>query len=413
MSRSLFALRGMRRFRSGGDQTTGSKRLIYLMHHYSPQGSSHFSHILPLVKELGARGVEVLLLIERAEAAPPNLGPMVTVRYLEPGHSPFRRFFWVAVNVRSAARRGFEACFVRISAPSAIAALTGLIATSGKVFFWQSGTTIEHDRSQPFGIAKLKWIMTSALPSRLVWLWCDVFVTGPSAMVEYYATVGRVRRDKIRLLYNDVSFARFALPAAERRAKRAVVRAQHEVPDDELLILFVHRLSPVRRTLDYLPAALVTLRERGLLEGVHCLVAGGGPELSALQEACALEGVSRRVSFIGESPNAGIEALYASADLFIQPSHAEGFPRVMLEAMASGLPIVSTDAGGSAEILGPLQQRYVTHRDDPEAFGDALVDLIRGGEEERNVLSRENIDRAKSFDTASVAEMYQRVIFGG
>ena len=247
---------------------------------------------------------------------------------------------------------------------------------TGQVFFWQSGTTIEFDRSQPLTLRKLQWRLKSWAPSRLVWRLCDVFVTGPEAMVDYYVSVGKIDRRKIRVLYNDVDHRRFAMSEDAKTELRRELRLRLGISEDAKIVLFVHRMSPVRRTLRYLPQAIEVSLSRGRQDDCHFLIAGGGDDARALQNSIDALGLSHRVSFTGEVPNMGIEELYACADLFIQPSHAEGFPRVLVEAMVAGLPVVTTNAGGSASLLGPQQQVYVTDKDEPAQFAKALTGLL-------------------------------------
>jgi len=175
-------------------------------------------------------------------------------------------------------------------------------------------------------------------------------------------------------------------------------------------MLLVHRLSPVRRTLDYLPLALEEARNDGVLKGTCLVIVGSGGDLQELRRRCKESGLQDYVRFMGDLPNDGIEAVYAGADIFLQPSHAEGFPRVLIEAMVSGLPVVSTDAGGSAEILGPRQQEFVVDKDDPNAFARATCSLLKSSDA-WSKLSDENRRVAKQYDTPNVARMYREVLF--
>jgi glycosyltransferase involved in cell wall biosynthesis len=229
-------------------------------------------------------------------------------------------------------------------------------------------------------------------------------------MVDYYARVVGVRRDKIRLLYNDVDVRRFAASEAVRAAAKAALLQRHGYPADSLVLLLVHRLSPVRRTERYFPACIAALRDGGALDRAVVFVAGSGDELPRIQARAQAEGVADRIVFLGAVPNREIERLYAAADVFLHPTYTEGFPRVILEAMAAGLPIVTTDAGGTRELLGTAQQGYVTSREDPAAFAAKLRELV-GRPDARAALRAENLEHVRRFSTEQVARMYEEVLF--
>lgn len=393
------------------DREYKAEKLLYVMNHYSPTGSSHFSHVFSLLEAMADQGTRVLVLIERAEEVPRLEHPNLQIRCMgQSGNGPLRWLRLVAA-VSSAISDGYRTVFIRISVWSALASILAARGGRGTVFFWQSGTTIEFDRAQPWSGKKLRWWLRSRIPALLVWRMTDRFVTGPVAMANYYATVGGVAREKIRLLFNDVDHRRFAWTGYERIRLRRSLRTGLALPANTVILLFVHRLSPVRRTLDYLPLALERSRDADVLRNTCLLVVGDGPDLPELRSRCQKAGFGANVRFLGELPNHGIEQLYAGADIFLQPSHAEGFPRVLLEAMVSGLSVVTTDAGGSAEILGPHQQRYVASKDDPEGFASCLVALLSDPNSWPE-LAAENIEKARAYDTPTIAEMYRRVLFG-
>jgi glycosyltransferase involved in cell wall biosynthesis len=229
-------------------------------------------------------------------------------------------------------------------------------------------------------------------------------------MLNYYADVASIPPNRMRLLYNDVDLNRFAHDS-KRDETRDQVRAELGLERDAGIILFVHRLSPVRRTLMYLPSALVQARDAGALDDWHLVVVGGGPDLPALLREVEASGLSDRVISLGEKANFGLERLYLAADLFIQPSHAEGFPRVVIEAMAAGLPMVATDAGGAEAIVGHLQRAWVTPKDLPQAFGHVMVEALSNADLRRRV-AEENTREVRRFSTPRVATMYREVLFG-
>jgi glycosyltransferase involved in cell wall biosynthesis len=80
-------------------------------------------------------------------------------------------------------------------------------------------------------------------------------------------------------------------------------------------------------------------------------VAGSGPERAALEAEAAALGLGASARFAGRIDNADIAALYASADLMLNPSTADNMPISILEALAAGVPVVSTDAGGIPHLV--------------------------------------------------------------
>ncbi len=127
------------------------------------------------------------------------------------------------------------------------------------------------------------------------------------------------------------------------------------------------RLVPVK-------AHDVLIRAAALLPGdCHVVIAGSGPEMAALRH-CAIEnGVERRVHFTGHVDK--VETVLPAFDVFCLPSHAEGFPRSVIEAQAARLPVVATDVGALAEAVCPSTGRIVPPGD-PAALAAALAEVL-------------------------------------
>lgn len=104
--------------------------------------------------------------------------------------------------------------------------------------------------------------------------------------------------------------------------------------------------------------SLVTLKGHHLvieslaqMPGWRLLIAGDGPERHSLERQAERLGVDRRVRFLGTVPHESLPALYSAADLVVLASSREGLPNVLLEAMACGTRVVTTNVGGCAEIV--------------------------------------------------------------
>jgi glycosyltransferase involved in cell wall biosynthesis len=126
-----------------------------------------------------------------------------------------------------------------------------------------------------------------------------------------------------------------------------------------------------------IPTALrAFVRVRVQWPGAKLTVAGSGPERATLQRLTAELGVADAVHFAGRIANADIAALYASADIVLNPSTADNMPISLLEAMASGVPIVSTRAGGIPDMVEHERTALLVPVGDDAAMADAALRLL-------------------------------------
>lgn len=379
-------------------------KLIYVLNHYSEQSAEHFYQVLHLLETIAAQGVEVALVIEKCDSVPESAHANVRI-ICQTERRAIGRVLELFSILRRLMRQGYRKVFVRISVNAALVAILAARTCGAETYYWQSGTT--HALSGAVrGSRKLRWLLSDRPRFWLVKTLADHFVTGPEQMIEYYARAVGVRRRKLLLLYNDIDISRFR-PASV--TERATARASLGLPADALVVLMVHRLSPVRRTDFYLP--FVVESEAFENHSAHLVVVGDGPERATLEVLIARHPARERIHLLGSRPNNEIETYYRAANVFVNPSYTEGFPRVVIEAMASGLPVVATDAGGTADIFGPLQQGYVVPCDDRDAFRNRLSELL-ADETARAKLAAENVDRVVRYSTGAVARMYIGELFG-
>jgi glycosyltransferase involved in cell wall biosynthesis len=133
-------------------------------------------------------------------------------------------------------------------------------------------------------------------------------------------------------------------------------------------ILYVGRIAK-EKGLDLLPRIEAALLRRGV---DHRLVlVGEGPMRSGLQ------GTLRDAVFTGTLPPAGVAEAMASADLFLFPSDTDAAGNVVLEAQASGLPVLVSSRGGPREYMRPDQTGVVCPAGEPERYGHAAATLLR------------------------------------
>ena len=132
-------------------------------------------------------------------------------------------------------------------------------------------------------------------------------------------------------------------PRRRHRALLAARRAPGRFPADRVTVLYAGRLTREKGS-DLLADAFLAARARD--PRLHLVLAGGGPEEARLRAR-----LGRAATFLGWLDGDALAAAYASADLFLFCSQTDTFGQVVLEAQASGLPVVAVAAGGPAELI--------------------------------------------------------------
>ena len=209
-----------------------------------------------------------------------------------------------------------------------------------------------------------------------------------------------VPRRGIKVIRNGVDLRRFQI---ERRDE---ARLRLDVPPGVLVVGTAGRLAAVKDHITLLNALrLVHTSEVPLL----AVIAGEGPLRAAIEAKIVSLGLQGRVRLLGHQPN--IETVLAALDLFVLSSQSEGLPMAVLEAMASGLPVISTRVGGIDEIIQPGRTGLLVEPKSPEALANAIGLLARDrdGRERMGAAGRERATQEFSLE-AMVAD-YQRLYF--
>jgi glycosyltransferase involved in cell wall biosynthesis len=135
---------------------------------------------------------------------------------------------------------------------------------------------------------------------------------------------------------------------AEPEESRAETRKRWGVSDNAFVVLHVGSVGE-RKNVPTVIAAVAGLRSAGL---DAWLLQVGGSFTAGQQREVASRGIQSSVRAIGTAAEPDLRAAYRAADVLLFPSHYEGFGFPVLEAMASGLPVVTSGAGGLAEVAG-------------------------------------------------------------
>ncbi len=150
-------------------------------------------------------------------------------------------------------------------------------------------------------------------------------------------------------------------------ASKAALRAELGVPADAVAALLVATLRPEKRVEDFVRAVRAARRTNPAIIGLVC---GDGPERAAVDAAAAGE---PGIRVLGHRDD--VHALMKAADIFVLASEHEAVPMAILEAMASGLPVVATRVGDIPSVVADGESGWLVEPGDVAAMAARLVDL--------------------------------------
>lgn len=153
--------------------------------------------------------------------------------------------------------------------------------------------------------------------------------------------------------------------------QKEVVLNRYEIPK-KFLLTFVGRLAPEKDLKTLMKIANSLPPE--LNKQVHWLIAGDGPLLEELKMAA-----QPNMTFTGYLKGVGLAEVYSATDLFVFPSPTETFGNVVLEALASGTPVIGANAGGVKNIISNGVTGHLCEPGDAEDFVNRIVQLLGNG----------------------------------
>jgi glycosyltransferase involved in cell wall biosynthesis len=138
-------------------------------------------------------------------------------------------------------------------------------------------------------------------------------------------------------------------------------------------ILVARNLEPLYDNETALRAFAIVVRS---YPAARLVIAGSGPSRAGLEQLAAELGVAGQVRFTGRVDNAGMAALYQDADLMLNPSTIDNMPNSLLEALASGVPVISTNVGGVPYMVEEGVTALLVPPRTPDAMAAAMLRLL-------------------------------------
>lgn len=199
----------------------------------------------------------------------------------------------------------------------------------------------------------------------------------------------------IRVIYNFVDAKRF-------RRHRCLPCGKAIAPEGQKILVHVSNFRPVKRVQD---VVLVFKKVREQIPAKLLLI-GDGPDLPLVEAMCREMGICQDIRFIGKQEN--LEDVLACSDLFILPSEYESFGLAALEAMASEIPVISSDTGGLPEINIHGKTGFLSKVGDIDDMANNAIHLL-SDEVLLEKFRKNAYKEARKFDISRIIPQYEEL----
>mgnify|MGYP005841579295 CR=1 FL=1 len=243
----------------------------------------------------------------------------------------------------------------------------------------------------------------------------DVIAAPSNNDREYLEYLYEADTSKIRIIHPGVDLSLFRpLPQLEAKAK---VGAE----DDARILLFVGRIEPLKG-IDGLLYAMKILTSRNPDLDVCLWIVGGdvsqpvnqwSKELQKLEQLRQVLNLHSMVKFVGQRPQHELPYYYNAAEMVVMPSHYESFSMTAAEAMACGVPVITTNVAGVSMLMDDQREALITSANNPLLLADKIEQLLFQPEMRQALRGelRENVENLTWETTAdAIIDIYNHLI---
>jgi len=219
----------------------------------------------------------------------------------------------------------------------------------------------------------LQWPVRREIITRLLPRAAAV-ITRSGELARLLAGAG-LSRERLHPIYNGVDLELFRYAAHTAHADKSAARRELGLPADAPLILFVGNFYEIKNPL-LPPLALANLSTVSFPTPPVLVMVGGGALEQRVRELANRLPVRDRVILAGRTDARGVARYMQAADVLCLPSQNEGVPNVILEAFASGLPVIASRVGGIPEVHPGDDFGRLVSTTEPTAFATAFQEVL-------------------------------------
>ena len=357
-------------------------KICYVLPEYNETTDSHFYHLYEFLQEISKK-IDLFLIVEKSDTEEINLGNHVYIQKYRFLPLRFLESFFAVLKAR---RLGCKIFYTHYAYNGAVNAAVICKLFGGKSYYWNCA---------------MNWLFkqkrVSGLGYRLSLKLSDFLVTGTETMKQSYVDHYKLNPEKIKVMPNWINLDRF---------KNSQPKAGPSRAEKLTNILFVHWLSK-RKGADMLVSIVKHFIAdfKSAVPDFKLQVIGDGPYKEELENEIKMQKLEKFIELIGPVSNKYIIDYYKKADIFLMPSMEEGFPRVLLEAMAMGVPYVASDVGGVRDISPEIAGRFLVRFGDTEMFAHKLEALISDKKTYKE-FQKEEMENVKQYDLKKIADKF-------
>jgi starch synthase (maltosyl-transferring) len=232
---------------------------------------------------------------------------------------------------------------------------------------------------------------------RLTSRWVDRYVCVSQSVAQFSIDRGGLPAAKMAVIPNGIDLSKYP-------SECCADLSRFGVPPGRRVVCCVGRLESqkgVRWLLETAPRWLERVPDCDLL------LVGKGPEQPELERMAAASGLGARIHFAGWQSE--VPAILAASTLLVLPSQWEGMPNVVLQAMASRLPVVATEVEGVRELLGPQTEGQTVSYGDSRGLTEAIVRLLSHPQQAAQLAEENRLRVESQFTLERMVAAYQEL----
>jgi len=229
---------------------------------------------------------------------------------------------------------------------------------------------------------------------------CRFTIGNSPSVVQHLCERARIPMSRLRLVRGGIDPSRI-------RAAAPLDVCSLGIPAGASILLWVGRLDPIKGLDVLLNAFAQVLASAKTNLDMHLLLAGDGPLRRQLETDALRLGLGSAVHFLGARND--IPSLLRAVDAFVFPSRTEGLPNALLEAMAAGKAIITTQVPGCRDLIHDRKNGLVVSPEDTKGLADAIQNVLTDRELARRLGSRASRDVDRDWNIRATFDAYERI----